>query len=66
MSGVELAVRMREQRPDAPLYVVAMTGFSASGSPIVAAFDEYLVKPVAQEILAAAVARASARRLPAA
>ena len=65
MSGFDVAFRLRADRSDAPLYVVAMTGSSPttdSSHSIAAAFDEYLVKPVEPETLAKTVARARDRR----
>ena len=64
MSGVELAVRLRAHRSHGRLYVVAMTGFSppAESPRSLAAFDEYLVKPVELETLAETLARARERR----
>jgi DNA-binding response OmpR family regulator len=64
MSGVELALRLRAHRSDGRLYMVAMTGFSplAESPRSLAAFDEYLVKPVEPETLAKTLARAMERR----
>jgi CheY-like chemotaxis protein len=61
MNGVELACRLRVERTSAPLYVVALTGFSKHAHDSVA-FDEYLVKPVERATLAKTVARARERR----
>lgn len=69
MSGVELAYQLRVERSDAPIYLVALTGFSEpahSSLSLAVAFDEYLVKPVEHAMLAKAVARAGGgRQLPA-
>jgi len=64
MSCIELALRLRALRSHGRLYVVAMTGFSppAESPRSIAAFDEYLVKPVEPETIAKTLTHARERR----
>lgn len=65
MTGVEVAHRMRIERPDAPVYVVALTGYSPPDDfrsrSLRMAFDEYLVKPIEHATLVKTLARARER-----
>src|SRR5262249_21398786 len=53
MTGVEVAHRLREQFPSSTMTLVAMTGHGKPGAAAASAFDDYLLKPVSKESVAA-------------
>jgi PAS domain S-box-containing protein len=60
MTGVELARRLRVEQPDAPLRLIALTGYRDSDlrdACLAAGFDHYLVKPEGIQRLHAVLAR---------
>ncbi|HEU0033729.1 MAG TPA: response regulator [Kofleriaceae bacterium] len=69
LSGYEVVRTLRAMPCGADLYIAALTGWGAEADrqrALASGFDQHLTKPANQAMLAAMVAAAAQRRLPAA